>query len=45
MKAEVKVIHSSEVRVAKSGKKYRKVTTITTIEGIEFMDTRYIFEN
>lgn len=44
MNAQIKVVHTSEVRTSKSGKRYRKAIVITTIDGNEFMDIRYIFE-
>lgn len=45
MTAEIKVVHTSDVRVSKNGKRYRKVVTITTIDKNEFLDIRYIYEN
>jgi len=44
MKATIKIVHTSEVRTAKSGKKYRKVLVVTNIDGNEFLDIRYIYE-
>lgn len=49
MTAEIKVLHSSEVRTAKSGTKYRKVLVLIKINseflGVsEFIKEFYIFE-
>lgn len=44
MTATIKIIHESEVRTAKNGRTYKKVVVLTTIDGVEFLDIRYIYE-
>lgn len=44
MKTEIKVLHTSLQRTSKSGKLYKKVLVLITINGNEFVETFYVFE-
>lgn len=41
--AYIEVLHVSDVREAKNGAKYRKILVLITIDGNEFIETKYVF--
>lgn len=42
MKATIKILHTA-VKTSKKGTRYKKVLVLVSIDGNEFIETKYIF--